>query len=205
MIDSLLQRFQLISDQVSKQEVRIILRELQSVLDAKTHGDVVEMGCYVGTTSLFISRLLKAGGYQCSFHVYDSFQGLPEKSHRDNSPAGEQFRTGELAASKQQFIKEYKKAGLPLPHLHKAWFYELSQQDMPQAIAFAFLDGDYYESIRDSLSLVTPALSEGARIIVDDYGSSALPGAAIAVDEWLKRYPSAQLRVEQTLAVIRFQ
>ena len=72
---------------------------------------------------------------------------------------------------------------------------------MPEQIAFAFLDGDYYASIRDSLALVWPRLTPGAVIIVDDYANEKLPGAARAVDEWLATHP-AQLRVQASLAIL---
>ena len=65
----------------------------------------------------------------------------------------------------------------------------------------AFLDGDYYESIRDSLRVITSKLLPGAVIIVDDYANEALPGAARAVDEWI-RDRGVVLRVEASLAII---
>ncbi len=87
----------------------------------------------------------------------------------------------------------------------KAWFADLGPADLPGKIAFAFLDGDYYESIRDSLRLIERKLSPGAVIVVDDYQSEALPGVAKAVDEWLGTGYSKvlKLRVERSLAVIR--
>ena len=54
----------------------------------------------------------------------------------------------------------------------------------------------------DSLRLVWPRLTPGARVVVDDYASEALPGAARAVDEWLRQHP-ARLQVEQSLAILR--
>jgi O-methyltransferase len=135
------------------------------------------------------------------FYVYDSFAGLPEKTAQDTSPLGIQFKAGELLASKKQFIKNMMQAGVPVPHIKKAWFKDLTQNDVPSTIAFAFLDGDYYQSVVDSLKLIEKRLSPGATIIVDDYGNAGLPGASKAVDEWLHKHP-ALLKVEQTLAVI---
>ena len=56
---------------------------------------------------------------------------------------------------------------------------------MPEKIAFAFLDGDFYESIKDSLRLVIPKMSRDGVIIVHDYTNLALPGVKRAVDECL--------------------
>jgi putative O-methyltransferase len=73
---------------------------------------------------------------------------------------------------------------------------------VPESIIFAFFDSDFYESIADSFRLCDGKFHEKATIIVDDYANEALPGAARAVDEWLKRHP-AQLVVEASLAIIR--
>ena len=121
LIASLIRRYPLISDQVNIAQVEVILHELQKTLNKNVGGDVVEFGCYIGTTSLFIRRLLDAHNDDRAFHVYDSFVGLPEKSIADQSRAGDQFAAGELAVSKKQFIREFQKAHLKLPLIHKGW------------------------------------------------------------------------------------
>ncbi len=70
---------------------------------------------------------------------------------------------------------------------------------MPEKIAFAFLDGDFYDSIRDSLKLVLPRVQQGGVIIVDDYAREALPGAAKAVHELL---PHQNIQTAHNLGVI---
>ena len=65
-----------------------------------------------------------------------------------------------------------------------------------------FRSGDFYESIADSFRVCDGKFQETATIIVDDYANEALPGAARAVDEWLKRHP-ARVAVESSLAIIR--
>jgi O-methyltransferase len=202
MIDLLLAKYSLISDQVNVQQVSVILTELDSVLEKGTDGSIVEFGCYIGTTSLFIRRLLDAKGLSdnIDFHVYDSFEGLPEKSSADTSRAGEQFRAGELAVSKKAFYREFQKAHLEPPVIHKGWFKDLTAADVPDKIAFAFLDGDFYESIRDSLKLVLPRMQKGGVIVIDDYAREALPGAARAVHE---HFRPDQIRTAHNLGIIR--
>jgi len=202
--ETLLKKYPLITDQVEKPELKLILGELEKVSAMKRQGTVVEMGCYAGTTSLFMRRLLDELNSPLELHVYDSFAGLPEKSAQDSSPAGLQFRAGELAVTKQTFIKNFKKAGLKLPVIHKGWFHDMTANDMPGDIVFAFLDGDYYESIMDSLKLVAPRLSHGSVVIVDDYLSEALPGARKAVHDWLQNKDYA-LESAHSLAVIRIR
>lgn len=187
MIEDLLHKHPIISDQVERRELKRILECLERVLHADVNGDVVEFGCYVGTTSLFLRRVLDAQANDKTFHVYDSFAGLPEKSAADRSPAGEQFIAGELKTSKQVFIQNFKRANLKLPRIHAGWFNQLSASDVPDEICFAFLDGDYYESIMTSLKLIEHKLQPGAMVVIDDYQSEALPGARRAADAWAKQ------------------
>lgn len=195
----LLDRHSIVSDQITRAELRVILRELQKTLDTGVPGDVVELGCYVGTTSLFLQRLLAGTGR--TLHVYDSFAGLPPKTLPDTSPAGEQFKQGELTASKARLVTHFKRAGLPLPVIHKAWFEALLPTDMPERISFAFLDGDFYASILASLTVVWPHLVPGAVVVIDDYQTEALPGVRRAVTEWSRRH-TFTLRTEASLAII---
>lgn len=189
----------LLSNQVDEREIAVIMRELNQTLGHNIDGDVVEFGCYVGTTSVFLADRLK--NIPKRLYLYDSFEGLPPKTTEDESPAGTQFKTGELLAAKKELIKNLRQANVPMPAIKKAWFSDLHETDIPETIAFAFLDGDYYHSIKDPLMLIWNHLAPGATIIVDDYANEALPGAAKAVDEWLKTH-SGQLRVEHSLAII---
>lgn len=198
----LLATFPIISDQVDRAELGVILRELEKKLARGEVGAVVEFGCYSGTTSLFIRRLMDHYALGNEFHVYDSFAGLPEKTTEDISVAGDQFRAGELTTSKKDFLMNFKKASLAPPVMHKGWFTEVSPASIPSGIMFAFLDGDYYRSIKDSFRLITPKLAPEAVIVVDDYMNEALPGAARATDEWLKAR-SCQLRTEASLGIIQ--
>ena len=95
----------LLSDQIDERELAIILRELEKVLGVGTPGDVVEFGCYVGTTSVPLGKRLVTTNKK--LFVYDSFEGLPDKTREDNSPAGLQFIKGELLATKKQLIKNF--------------------------------------------------------------------------------------------------
>ena len=116
--------------------------------------------------------------------IYDSFEGLPEKTIEDSSVLGEDFKEGELFVTKREVKERFLRAGLPVPVIKKAWFDELAGADLPERIAFAFLDGDFYESIRDSLRLVGSRMVPGGALVLHDYTNPALPGVRKAVDEW---------------------
>lgn len=203
-IDTLLSRWPLISDQIDEDQLRVILSEFEKVLEKKTPGAVVEFGCYIGTASLFIQRLLESRQEKREYHVYDSFEGLPDKNSQDASPVGEQFKAGELAVSKKQFVREFQKANLRTPTIHKGWFGNLNPADVPERVAFAFLDGDFYESIKDSLTLVLPRMQTGSIMVIDDYAREALPGVAKAVYEAVAPKYLDTLKTIRNLAIIQF-
>ena len=200
--DHLLAKYPIISDQVDAKELGALLRELEKGLRSGAAGNIVEFGCYVGTTSLFIRQLLDAYDFTGEFHVYDSFMGLPEKTQADASAAGEQFKAGELLAPRKTFIQNFKKAGLKLPTIHKGWFADFTPDDVPESIIFAFFDGDFYESIIDSFRVCDGKFQKTATIIVDDYTNEALPGAARVVDKWLANNRQYTSRTESSLAII---
>jgi len=197
--------YNIISDQVGEAEMSVVWRELEKVLATGIPGDIVEFGCYAGTTSLFIRRLLDEKGEsdKRAFHVYDSFEGLPEKGRQDQSAAGTQFKAGELVASKKEFLQHFHSAHLRPPIVHRGWFNQLTSKDVPEQIAFAFLDGDFYDSIMDPLKLVWPRMNEGGVVLVDDYGREALPGAERAVRDFLQNKQRELAAIESNIAIIR--
>lgn len=205
--------------QVTARETEILLQELKKTLNNNVPGDVVEFGCYKADTSVLYQKLLESMGHggalQSENHtsstdqkilwLYDSFEGLPAKTREDNSAAGDAFQAGELLVTKREVIEKFKKMGLKLPKIKKAFFDDLDIiYDIPEKISYAFLDGDLYQSIKTSLRLVTEKMSPGSVIIVHDYNNPELPGSARAVDEWLKDHQPkvASFRVAETLAII---
>ena len=170
------------NDQVTAQETAKILELAKTAIQAD--GDFVEFGCYKGDTSLLLAELLVGSPTTKKLWLYDSFEGLPVKSHQDDSALGASFQTGELSVTKREVKQRFLRAGLPVPIIKKAWFSGLTPTDLPSEIAFAFLDGDFYESIRDSLNKVAPRMSQGGIIVIHDYTNPALPGVHQAVEEW---------------------
>ncbi|MBR3172494.1 class I SAM-dependent methyltransferase [Candidatus Saccharibacteria bacterium] len=190
------------NDQVSEKETEKILELATGAL--KIEGDFVELGCYKGDTSLMLAGLIVENSVEKSakkLWIYDSFEGLPEKSRRDISALGMDFQAGVLSVTKREVKERFLRANMPVPMIKKGWFSELTEKDLPEKIAFAFLDGDLYESIRDSLKLVETKMITNGTIVIHDYNNPALPGVAKAVNEWLT---GRRLKVTyfQSLAII---
>ena len=201
---SLLSKYPIISEQIKRPALGTVLGELEKVLQAKVLGDIVEFGCYIGTSSLFLRRQLDSypEAAERELHAYDSFAGLPQKGYQDTNAAGVDFTVGELQVSKKQFLQEFQKAKLKAPITHKGWFNELPPQAIPTHIAFAFLDGDFYSSIIDSLRLVWPRLTKGGTICVDDYQRETLPGVEQAVRDFFQG-KSIEFHHAHNIAIIK--
>jgi O-methyltransferase len=157
-------------------------------------GAVVELGCHAGQTALLIQKVIQCYAPDRRLHVYDSFEGLPDKSTEDGRTP---FSKGWLSTTEDRLKRTFEEHGLPLPTIHRGWFEETLPTALPETIAFAHLDGDFYRSILVSLEHVYPRMSTNAVCIVDDYfdpvtsphGWNALPGVKRACDEFFADKP----------------
>ena len=163
---------------------------LSSQFDLGVEGDLVEVGYNAGYTSAFLQMVnLAHGAGTRQLHVYDSFQGLPAPS-----PFDSYLSEGELEVSADTLRKIFHDRGLPLPRIHEGWFDQTLPTRLPEKIAFAYLDGDFYESILVSLTEVVPRLAPGGVVIVDDYCDreaaprswDGLPGVRAACEEYFR-------------------
>ncbi len=191
IVKKLLNRHRVISGMMKHEEIEVVLENLKKTLDKNIEGDIVEFGCNEGTTSLFIRRLLDFYNSNKKFYVYDSFEGLPKKLEEDFSenPANKIFKEGVAKSTKKTLIKNFKKERLIPPIIKEGWFNEIKENDLPEKISFAFFDGDFYSSIKDSFEKVYPLLSKDAIIVIDDYVWDSLPGVKKACKDFLKDKP----------------
>jgi O-methyltransferase len=178
-------------------EQRMNLYHLVSqVLFYGVPGDLVELGCNEGQSSVLIQRIIEHFDPTRKFHVYDSFEGLPERSSADGQVSSD-FREGRMRTSKEVLISNFHYHGLRLPVIHQGWFEDTLPATLPEQISFAYLDGDLYSSILVSLQHVYPRMSPGAICLIDDYadpevnpdGWNELPGVKRACDEYLADKP----------------
>ena len=162
-------------------QLEIILESIENTKDIP--GDVVELGCHAGLTSVYIRRLLNRLNSTKEFHCYDSFQGLPAKVEQDQAigEAADKFQAGYFdLQGTWQIEQRFRDNNLKLPKLHVGWF---KDQEYPEKISFGFLDGDFYDSILDSLKAVWPRLTKGGVICIHDYKWDQLPGVEKAIKD----------------------
>lgn len=116
-----------------KHEIFGVIYHLNKVLAQNLEGDVVELGCNIGTTSLYIKRLLNLYKSDKAFHVYDSWEGLPKKLDADQSP-NTSFGQGSCKTNKSTFISTFKSENLETPIIHSGWFKEINDEEYPEKI-----------------------------------------------------------------------
>jgi O-methyltransferase len=139
---------------------------LVHVLLSNVPGDIAELGCHSGLTGVILQKTMDFFKSNKELHLYDSFQGLPEPTARD---AGVIFGQNDLSANEQSVFENFDRFFVKRPMVHKGWFKETLPAGLPEKIAFAYLDGDMYESIMQSLQHVYPRMSSGGIAVIDDY------------------------------------
>ena len=162
----------LLNKTLGMQSLAQIIHICHYVLETEPLGGViVAFGCYAGDTAKVITELTNR-----PVHVYDSFQGLPDHN-------------GYMQMPKKILIENFKYDRVKLPHIHEGWFNELKPEEVPDQISFAHLDGDLYESIKDSLFLVYDKMIKDGIILIDDYDHPRFPGVRKAVNEFMINKP----------------
>ena len=119
--------------------------------------------------------------------VYDSFEGLPPLSKWEENTG---WRAGTLKSTEEILTSNFEQNNLPTPIIHKDWFKDVPEDKIPERISFAFLDGDFYDSIYDSLNKVFDRVADGGYICFHDYQRNDLPGVRAAIVTAVPTTPS---------------
>ena len=172
---------------------------LEQVISSDIPGDVVDLGCNSGDSTIVMQKLVSALAPDKQVHAYDSFEGLPEVKGSD--AADGVYAKGYMKASDDLLRWKFKKLGLQLPHIHKGWFEDTVPRDLPERISFALFDGDLYESTKHLLTHVYERMSPGAIGMIAVYydetvfprkglsGGYRSPGVKRATDEFFSDKP----------------
>lgn len=168
---------------INHEQVKKIVEHLLTTITENIPGDVVEFGCYVGESSKFLMKTIIETNSNKKLYVYDSFEGLPDLSEWEQN-TGWTPRT--LKTKREVLEQNFSVNGLPIPFIHKNWFRDIPNQNLPERISFAFLDGDFYESIYDSLTKIFDRVEDGGYILFHDYNRNDLPGVRAALNKFLE-------------------
>jgi O-methyltransferase len=180
---------------INDSQIEKLVENLIKVFKNKIDGDVVELGCYVGESSKYLAKTLIELKSKKRLYVFDSFEGLPDLSKWEE---GTGWRPRTLKTTEEVLISNFTENNLPIPIIHKDWFKDIPNYKIPQKICFAFLDGDFYESIYDSLNKVYDKVSDGGVILFHDYKRPDLPGVEGAIKDFCKEKGIEDTTIEIT-------
>jgi O-methyltransferase len=172
----------------------------RGVLRAGVPGDVAEFGMALGGSGIILARQARDAGRE--FHGFDVFGMIPPPDS-DKDDAHSKARYAEIASGKSAGINgetyygylddlrgrvaaAFGRHGLPVGQgvsLHQGLFEETLPVSLPERIALAHIDCDWYAPTLYCLEMVAPRMAAGAAIIVDDYHNYG--GSRTATDEFL--------------------
>lgn len=189
----------------------VALREaVRAVVAAGTEGAMVECGVWRGGSMLVVARTLcELGATDRDLYLFDTFTTMPPPGTHDVDVFGHRmadYYEEALAHPHYRYLPfEEVRAllvgtGYPEARLHfvPGMVEQTIPASAPASIALCRLDTDLYVSTAHEMRHLMPRLSEGAVLIVDDYGH--LLGARKAVDEYLAehRVPLLLSRIDWT-------
>jgi len=163
-------------------ETMIGLRRLDNVQECVTTviregipGDLVETGVWRGGACIFMRAILAAYN-DTTRRVWcaDSFRGLPAPnvSEYPADIVAQWHERKDLVVSLETVKQNFARYGMLDSQVQflEGWFKDTLPTAPIDCCAVIRLDGDMYESTRDSLKHLYPKLSPGGFVIVDDYG-----------------------------------
>jgi hypothetical protein len=193
----------------SQDEAQVIIAALAEVRDLP--GAVCEFGVAQGCTSALIANEIRDEA--TVLHLFDSFQGLPAPSERDELK-DDIFKLGSMAAYQGQMAvaQEHVEAklrdiGFPRERVEiHAGFVENTLRNLaalPSVVKMAYVDLDFYDGTKRALEFLDCVCRVGSIVILDDwdYFSS---GVKTAADEFIARTAGMwTIEVREFFAVMR--
>ena len=165
----------------------------------ETEGDYVECGVAAGAQVI----AMHAAAPRKTIHAFDSFEGIPLPSNRDDQMPGIKYLTkeeqnalpdagkqklkssGATAVSLEAFITNLSIANVNLDKItiYKGWFEKTVEKARIDKIAILRLDGDLYNSTLVCLQHLFPLVIEEGIVIIDDW---ELEGCRAACEDYFK-------------------
>jgi O-methyltransferase len=158
----------------------------------KVAGDICEFGVAQGATSrLLASEIMPLA--ERKFWLFDSFEGLPAPTKEDRL-IHDIFKLGTMdkyegtmASPETEVLGKLASIDFPRDRIKikKGWVKDaIKSGELPGKVAFAYVDFDFYDPIKDALEFLDTRMPAGGRIVVDDYGFFS-EGAQLAVDQFV--------------------
>lgn len=150
------------------------------------NGEFWECGVYKGGSARMLAHFLREKGQPDSvLRLFDTFGGMPE-----TNPRLDLHHAGDFADTSFEAVCELIGDNDHVVY-HPGLIPETFAGREGSMIAFAHIDLDIYQSVRDSCEFIYPRLTAGGVLIFDDYGFPSCPGARKAVDEFFLDRPES--------------
>lgn len=165
-------------------KLRLMADEFVKVKDLV--GDVVDLGCYRGGTSLVLRRLAP----DKQLHLYDTWNGNPFDDDLCHHKKDEWKASLEDC---QQLV-----GNSDLVYYFKGVFPESVPDYISEAhnkFCFVYVDMDTYQSTLDAIRFFWPRMVSGGKMVFDDYRWHACAGVEKAVDESFTNFAECDVRV----------
>jgi len=167
-------------------------------------GDVCEFGVAQGETSALIANEIALSSNKI-LHLFDSFEGLPKPSEKDElkddifALGSMEAYAGTMSCPEDMVHARLKAISFPSQRhvIHKGFIEQVLHKDenLPEEVCFAYVDFDFYEPTKITLEFLHKTTPNGAMIIVDDYDFFST-GPKTAVDEFLEEKNSSAILYE---------
>jgi Macrocin-O-methyltransferase (TylF) len=178
-------------------------------------GLIVEAGTARGGSAIVLAAAKRR---ERPMKVYDVFGMIPPPGEHDGADVHERY--ARIAAGEatgvggdtyygyrddlyEEVTESFARLGVPVGdhnvELIRGLFEDTIELDEP--VAFAHLDGDWYESTMTCLGRIAPRLVPGGRIVLDDYYKWS--GCRAAVDEYFADREGFRLEQRAKLHVVR--
>jgi hypothetical protein len=195
------------------------LRELATIVadvDAnQLPGLIVEAGTARGGSAIVMAA---AKAPARGMKVYDVFGMIPAPSEHDGPDVHRRYEKIAGGEAKgvggdtyygyrddlyEEVKASFSRLGVPVDEHNVELVQGLFEDtiDLDEPVAFAHLDGDWYESTMTCLERIAPLVVPGGRIVLDDYDHWS--GCRRAVDEYFADRPGFRLEHKAKLHVIR--
>jgi len=165
---------------------------------AAVDGDFIECGVYQGGTAMIIQRTVRSAGAdrRKRLLLFDTFEGMPA-----NSAGGDSYRVGEMSDTSYEKVVERLSDGgrtIVFKGLIPATFAGVRDA----RFAFAHVDVDVYQSIKDCCEFIYPRLNGGGWLVFDDYGFPSCAGGKRAIDEFFAGKPEVPIVLPTGQAIV---
>jgi O-methyltransferase len=172
-------------------------------------GSIVEIGCAIGSTSLFLKKFMDAKEIEKNYICIDTFKGFLEEHieyearHRDKD--AQFYKTSIFRLNKKEWLEETMRLnGVGRVQVIEADASEFDYSKLG-AISFSLLDVDLYLPTSKSLPILYECITPGGMIVVDDCNPKCLEwdGAWQAYSEFMDRIDQPVEILLDKLGIIR--